>query len=316
MKKTLGFKLESTPYTSETLAADDYDMCVYNIEYDNDIAMMARKCARGDLSNDTSIAGKRMVTISFAVDLAYQGAVDTAPTYFKALKACALKQTAHGSTGISLVTNADYTKVPATIEVVEKDEGASPSQVVVKARGCMGNARFVLDAVGQPVRIEFEFKGVLESITDRAFGSILNPTGFDTNLPDAVLSASIEMFSEEQQLDTITIDLGNTVEVYADPAQAEGLEGGHVVSRNPTIECDPDLELIATQGDYSRWTGNTTGAFSMTVGSQMTLSAPAVQIIKAYTPGDREGHTVNTKSYELKRSSGNDEFKLLQGSET
>jgi len=48
----------------------------------------------------------------------------------------------------------------------------------------------------------------------------------------------------------------------------------------------------------------------------MTISAPAVQYIKAYPPGDREGHVTNQKSLELKRSSGNDELKILQGSES
>lgn len=314
-RRTIGFKKETEAYTPESLEATDYDLCAYDISYDPEIAMMARKCARGDFSKDTSIAGKRSITITFSHALQYTATPDLgmAPNYFKCLECCGMKQDTYDEAGVSLTTNSDYSAVPATIEIVEKDEGAEPSQVVIKAHGCMGNARLVLDSVGQPIRIEFEFKGVLNSIADRAFGSILNPTGFDTELPDAVLSSSLTMFNENQQIDTCTIDLGNDVQLFTDPAKSQGIQGAHIIDRNPTMELDPDLELIADQGDYARWTGNTTGAYSMTVGDNLTISAPVVQYIKAYVPGDREGHVTNTKSMELKRLYGNDELTILQG---
>lgn len=320
-KRTVGAKIEDPKYAAEVLAAEDFDFCAYDITYDPEIAMYARKCARGDFSRDTSIAGKRTNTVTFKVDLAqHTSALENEPSYFKLLRACAMKMTPHGSTGISLVTDAGYTDVPITIEVIEKDEGATPSQIVIPLSGCMGNAKIVMSTTGQPIAIEFEFKGVLGTIADRAFGDILNPTGFNTSLPDAVLSSTISIDfgtgAEAQTVDTFTIDLGNDVQVFSDPAKAEGVSGAHVVDRNPTMELDPDLVLIATQGDYTRWTGNTTGALVVEVGSNMHISAPAVQIIKGYAPGDREGHVINNKSLELKRSAGNDELELLQGSKT
>ena len=320
-KRTLGFALEATPYSVETLTAADYGVPAYNISYDPEIEAYARKLARGDLSRDKSIMGKRSITITFSVDLHYQGAANVAPDYAYVLQCCGLKQTAHGATGISWVTDADYTNVPATIEVVERDEGTEPVQVVVKARGCMGTMSLVLDNVGGTVRMDFTFTGTLYSIADRAYASLITPTTFDEDssndaLPDVVLSAGITMFSEAQQINTFTIDLGNDVQNFTDPSQSVGLEGAHIVSRNPTLEMDPDLETISDRGDYARWTGNSTGALSIAVGSNMTISAPAVQYIKAYPPGDREGHVTNQKSLELKRSSGNDELKILQGSES
>lgn len=317
MKRTLGFKIETTAYSGEDLATADYDVPAYNISYSPEIAMYARKLARGDYSRDTSIAGKRTITISFSVDLAYSGTAATAPTYFKCLRACGMKQTTHGATGVSLVPHAEYSNVPATIEVVEKDDGTSPSQVVVKATGCMGNARFVLDDVGTPIRIEFEFKGVLDSITDRAYADIIAPTGFDSQLPDAVLGATITLFSEVQQLNTVTIDLGNVTEIYTDPSRTQGVEGARIVDRNPFAEIDPDLDLIASRGNYARHTGNTEGQFYMEVGSNITITAPKSQIVQSYSPGDREGHVTNQMRVELKRdTNGNDELEILQGSKT
>lgn len=309
--RTLGFKIETSPYTAETLAAGDYNVPAVEISYDPSIAMLARKLARGDMSKDVSIAGKRSGNITFKIHLAWQGSATVAPSYFKCLQACGLLQTTPAS-NVVLTTNAACSKVPATIEIVEKDEGASPTQVVVKFRGCMGNAKFEVGNVGEPVAVTFEFQGVLVSITDRAFGSILTPTGFDTALPDAVLSASVKVFGEVQTCNKITIDLGNKIELFSDPAAAEGIQGAHVVDRNPTMDADPDLDTIANRGDYARLTGNTTGAFQMTVGSHLTFSAPAAQLITAYKPTDREGHVVNSKHFELKRSAGNDELVLTQ----
>jgi len=316
-RRTIGLKIESTPYTIETLAATDYDLSAHDISYTPEIAEMARKLARGDFSWDPSVHGKRSVTISFQVDVAYSGTAATAPPYYDALRCCGMAQTTHDTDkGVSLVPHSDYSNVPCTIEVVEKDEGTSAVQVVVMARGCMGNPKFIMNTVGEPVKIEFEFKGALSSIEDRSFATMLVPTGFNTTMPEAVLGASITAFTESRTIDTVTIDLGNEVNLFSDPDTIEGYGGAHITGRNPTIEMDSDLDLIANSGDYARWTDDTTGAFSMDVGDHITISAPAIQITTAYTGGDREGHVLSSLGAGLKRSSGNDEFEILQGSKT
>jgi hypothetical protein len=314
-RRTLGCKIESTPYTAETLTSADYDVSAYAINYDPDIQSYARKLSRGDFSRDTSIAGTRSIKITFSVDVAWSGTAATAPKYWKCLRGCGLKQTTHGATGVSLVTDAGYTNVPLTIEIVERDEGASPSQLVLKARGCMGNAKITAQGVGQPVKIDFEFTGVLVSIADRAYASIINPTGFDSTLPDAILAATTSLFSEAQAFNTITIDLGNKVEMWTDPSKPEGFEGAHIVDRNPVMDIDPAMTLIATNSNYNRLTGNTLGAMSMSIGNYITISAPKAQIIQAYKPGEREGRVVSQVKCELKRNLGNDELKILQGAE-
>jgi len=316
-KRTFGAKLESTPYTQETLANTDFKFAAYNVAYSGDIPMTGRKLARGDFSKDVSVAGKRAVNFTCSVDLYHSGTPATAPNYFELLRGCAMKQTTHGATGVSLVPHSDYTNIPLTIEVVEKDEGTSPGQMVIRGKSCMGNAKIGYDNVGEPARIDFEFKGVLVAIEDRAFASILAPTGISSQVPDAVLSSGVTMFGETQCLNTITYDLGNEVELFTCPGETEGYLGAHVVNRNPTVELDPDLELIVTQGDFARWTGNTTGALSTTIGTigrKLNISAPAAQIVNAYQPGDREGHVTNQKSIELKRgTNGDDELEILQG---
>ena len=317
IKRTMGCKIESTPYTAETLAASDYNVSAYNIGYDPAIAEYARKLARGDASRDPSIMGKRSGKITFSVDMTVGSSVTSAPNYWKCLQACGLKQTT-GSNGVWLTTDARYFNVPMTIEVVEMDEGASPNQLVIKFRGCMGNAKLVTNDVGLPKRIDFEFTGVLANISDRPYASQIMPTGFDSALPQAVLAVTTSLYSETQYFNKITIDLGNKVELWTDSTKAEGFEGARIVDRETTIELDPAMALRATNDQYNRELSNTTGQYSETIGAgiAITISAPKAQIIQSYKPADREGRVVNSMKVKCMRNLGNDELTITQGSQS
>jgi len=312
-KRTIGFKVEGTPYTAETLVAVDYNLAAYDVSYDLDIPMKNRKLTRGYYARDKSVAGKRAFSCSFSIDLYTSVSLGTAPNYGKALRAVGLLETVYAGVGVGYAPVCENSATPATIEIVEKSEGTSPEQRVVKGAGCMGSCKMVVGAVGEPIKLEFEFKGYIVSVTDRNYAGILEPTGVSDVTPDAVLSATISVGGVVQTINSLTMDMGNVVELWTDPSNPTGYSGARVVDREPTMEMDPDMELIATEDDYGLLTNNTTGALVFTVGD-ITISAPACQYIKAGTPGDREGHVTNTKNFELKRgTTGNDEFEILQG---
>lgn len=305
-QRTIGFKLESTPYTAETLGGGDYDFRARDIECGPEIEEYKRLYATGDYGAFNSIMGKRKGTVSFAVDMAPSGTNTTPPEWGKILKACAVSETIGGS-NVTYKGDAQENNTPATIEIVDRDEGSSPTQVVTKLAGCMGNGRIIMDSLGQPVRLEVEFQGRLVSITDRESGSLITPSGFDNTLPDAVLSSTLTLFGEAQPLDKVTLDFGNDIQMALDPSSSDGYKGAYVVNRLPTLQIDPHLDTIANRGNYARWTGNTTGAFSMSVGSNVVISAPCAQIIKGYDGADRDGFTVNTIDCILTRTSDTDE---------
>jgi len=312
-KRTLGFKLESTPYTAETLAASDYDISARDISYSPEIESYARKLAHGDYSMSTSISGRRKIEITYFIDFHPGNTAATAPQFFDALRACCM-ELGSSATGKWLLTAADQDRNPATIEVVERQEGTSPKQLVIKARGAMGTARIVSEQIGQPLKVEFTFTGVLDSITTREFSSILIPTAFDTKLPPAVLCATITLFGNTQQISRFAIDLGNEVELFTDPSICAGYEGARVIGRNPTLELDPDMLVTDDEDILTNQINNTTGQLSITIGENIHISAPAVQYTQTYTPGDREGHVTNDVRLELKRNNGDDELEILQGS--
>lgn len=314
-KTTLGFKLEANPYSVETLTAADYDFSAYNIRPAPEIETYMRKLARGDLSQDVAVAGRRKGTVSWSVDMHSGSAQATPPQYYQMLRACGHLQTTYGATGVTITPNGGYDRVPATIEVVYKQEGASPDQLLLRFRGAMGNAKLVCDGIGQPVRVDFEFQGVWDVTTTRAYASIVTPTGFDTALPDAVLSATINLFGTTQFLGGFTIDLGAQVELFSDASDPAGYHGARVVARDPKVEIDPDM-LVTTDIDlWSNATLNTTGQLSISIGKNITFTADVAQIEGSpYTPQVREGHYANRLRLGLKRSTyGNDEYQLLQG---
>jgi hypothetical protein len=307
-RRTLGFKIEGTPYVKETLSAADFDLSAYNISYTPEVPVVERKIVRGDFGKEVSIPGKRTVTVSFSVDCQEGVAAATEPSYYKCLRACGLKMTKYESRGIGLKANSDYSNVPATIEIVEKNEGTTPTQLVIAASGCMGNPKYVVDSIGTPLRYDFEFKGILDSIADRAFGSILDPTGFMINEPDSVMGISVTAFDEILTLNKVTIDLGNDVQLFTDPSRVQGVSGAHVVGRSPKIDIDPDLLDIASQDFFAKFIDKDVGSFNLTLGDRTTISA-SVQISKTYAPGDREGHVVNNITLNVTR----DNIEILQG---
>ena len=313
-KRTLGFKIETTPYTAETLTASNYDVRAYNIEYTYDVPPYLRKLARGDYSRDATIMGRRSLRITFSVDLHQADTVTSAPSYFKCLQACGMKQYTGGS-GVWLKPDADYSNVPATIEAVERDEGASPVQSVNKAFGAMGNARIGYDTIGTPVRIDFEFLGVAANPADRTFATLLTPTNMGTVLPEAVLGVTTTWNSSSLKSSKLAIDLGNDIQLWSDPSKDQGWEGARIVDRNPTLEIDPDMQLIASNNLWGSMTSNTLAAFAFRT-NKFQVNAPKAQLEAPPNPQSREGHVAANIKFGLKRNLGNDELEIIQGLNT
>lgn len=316
---TMGFKLEGTPYTAETLTSAEYNQRIYDIKISPEIESYARKLARADYSREISISGKRKCIVTCAVDLYPGASVSTAPQYFSMIRACGWKQTVHGSTGISLAPNADYNRVPATIEVAYREEGTSPRSLIIKMHGAMGKLKIESPQVGQPIKLLFEFTGVLTSVSTRAFASIILPTAWDTTLPPAVLAATFSLYGTWQFPSKFYIDGGEDVQLYPDMSKAQGYDGARVVDRRVVGETDPDMVVTDDKDYITSQVNNTTGALSVTIGGAVPfyITAPAVQISDSYKPEFREGHIANPIKLEFQRgTNGNDEVELLQGSKT
>lgn len=314
--RTVGLALEASPYSypQSDLSAGDFDFKPYNVKYSVEIEEAKRQYALGHMSALSSIMGKRHGTISFSVDMAWSGTVSTAPEWGKLLKACGWAETAYTTTGIGYTPSALCTAVPCVVEALETAEGETTSQLAIQLRGAMGKVKMILDSVGKPFRLDFEFTGPIQTIEDRANAVVRRPASYDTTTPEPVLSAAITLFSETLDLDKVTIDCGAEVSLMPDPAAPEGYVGAHITKREPKGTFDPYLASISSRGHWSRITNGTTGALSIEVGSNLVITAPAAQIIKGYDGSDRSGAAVNTlECIFCTASTGNDEIEILQG---
>ena len=315
VNRTVGLALESSAYTSpqSDLAAGDFDFKPYNVKYSTEIEEHKRQYALGNMSALSSIMGKRHGTISFSVDMTWSGAVATAPEWTKLLTACGWVPNYHTTTGISFNPSSLWTASPCVVEALETAEGQGTTQLAIQLRGAMGKVKFVLESVGKPLRMDFEFTGPIQTIEDRAANVVRRPASYDTTVPAAVLGAAITLFGEALDLDKITIEGGEEVSLMPDPSYAEGYSGAHITKREPKGTFDPYLASIASRDYWSRVTGGTTGALSISIGSNLVLTAPAVQIVKGFDGGERNGASVNTLECIFCGSSGDDEIEILQG---
>lgn len=316
--KALGFKIESTPYAAETLTSAEYDQRIFDLKITKEIESYARKLMTGDYSRHVSISGRRKCTCSFSVNMYPGSTVATAPKYFEMIQACGWKQITWGATGVSVSPHADYNRVPATIEVAYTEEGLTPRQLVIKMKGAMGKFTLESAQVGQPIKLNFEFQGVLDSVSTRAYASRIVPTAFDTSLPPALLAATFSFVSTWQFPTKFTIDSGEDVQIFSDLSQSSGYHGARVVDRNMTGSTDPDMVVTDDLDLYTEQINNSTSQLSITIGGAVPqfITAPAVQIVQG-NPEAREGHIANNLNLEFKRgSNGNDECEILQGSKT
>jgi hypothetical protein len=313
-KDTLGFKLEAVSGVAETLVAADYGIGAKKITYSPNIGHFLRTLATGDWSKHPSVAGKQEASVTFDCDFTPGGAAGTFITparWMTAARCCAMNQLFY-SAGLRIVTDATQDQLTATIEICKRQEGASPLQHVVKLAGCAGDMEIDCGGIGQPAQIKFTFKGYIASVTTRSFATMLAPTSFDVQVPPAVLSATIQLFSTTQYISKFNLKLNNKVEGFTNPAQGSGFDYFRVVDREPTCELDPDQFVTSDIDLYVREKNDTTGILSIGFGNSMTIYGPVAQIEDA-KQGEREGHHIKTVKLSLKRSSGNDEFKISQG---
>lgn len=316
VKRTIGVKLEATAnqYTNnETLAAANYCFPAYDIEYSSAIEDYVRQIAYGDASKAKSVPGKRTGTVSFTCDMQPHTSVDQAPMVFTLLRACGFTQTTYAATGVGLKCSSNTDRVPCTIEIVERQEGATPDQLVVRFFGAMGDVEIVNESTGQPIKCKFSFTGAFAGVSTREYASLIAPTSFDTSNVPAVLAATIWLGGTTQYCSKFSIKTNNQVELFDDGTMAGGVSGARIANRDPVIELDPDMFVTSDVDWYTDQIDSTTSALAITVGQSLHINAPAAQVIQSYTPADRQGHVSNSLRLRMTRSSGNDELEILQG---
>jgi len=313
---------QSGNYSGATLSSGDFNFPVIpsSIKASPEFAMAQTMYATGHFDEYEEIIGKQTGKIGFdcwlqpSTNATSGTSLAVAPAWAKNLLYCGFSASATTSGYVWDFVPHNKTNKTATVICCEMEEGAIQSgvQLAYKLTGAMSTIKLAMDAIGERIKVSFEYEGSM-TIYDIAAASSFLPALTDTSLAPGVLSSTLTAYGAATDPDKLTIDLGVKLARIVSPAKATGIKGVNIVGcDNPNISIDPYLKAIGTDAFYTKWLASTTGIYSMTAGN-LTLSAPAVQIKDGYKGGNRDGNTINPIVLGMKHASSGAIFRILQG---
>lgn len=305
-RQVIAAKVETTEGTAISLAGADANNLIMEPKFEADVPMYERTFLDNSLSPQKAIATTRLARLSFKVEAKGSGTAGTAPALGKLLRACGFAETVVAVTSVTYNPTSALANIPTLSLAIYKDG-------LRKAiKGARGNVKYSAKD-GEPGMFEFEFLGVLDGApTDVA---MLTPSGVDTTVPIALLSATFSIASFSAFISQITFDMGNTLAPRGDINQASGYISTLLTKRNPKGSFDPEDELVATHDFYGRWLAGTTGSLTWkhqgSAGNITTFNVPACQYMK-FTEADRNGIAILNSDFLMARSStsGDDEVSI------
>lgn len=268
-RAVIAAKLEGTEGTAETLAAADADVLVFEPSFSPTVTFYERTEVDASLSPYAQVAGSKMATIAFNVNLRGSGSAGTAPKIGKLLKCCGFGETIVGGTSVTYAPIS--ASIPSLTMALYRDG------VKKQIRGARGNVSYSGKA-GEPGVLNFSFQGVYDGVSDVA---LLTGTGIETTSLPVLLSAAFTIASFAAKISSISIDMGNKIAMRPDINKAEGFFSCMYSGRTPKGNFDPEEQLVSEHDWYGRFKAGTSGALTFKhdggAGNICTISAPVVQ---------------------------------------
>jgi hypothetical protein len=182
--------------------------------------------------------------------------------------------------------------------------------VCFKGKGMRGNVRFS-GKIGEPVMMEMDFQGVLDTVTDAVTPT---PITFSSVVPIGMMGNNIfTIHTENPCYTSFDLDMGNTIALRQCANNAQGITSALITGRDPKGTVDPEMDLVANADYYGIWTAGTLGSLSLALtgaaGNIVTLSAPKTQF-RELTDADRNGISVRTLGFACAMNTGDDELSI------
>jgi len=263
---------------------------------------VSRNNDRPAFGSSLSIMVNSFVELSFMVEIAGGGGVDTAPKYGPLLLACGFSQTVAASTSVT------YTPISSAIGSVTlyfHHDGQ-----LHKLTGARGTVALAMDA-GTIPKYAFKFTGIYNAPSSTA-DAVPTLTGFQIPLP--VNNDNMPTYSlhgTDVVMSASSIDIGNNV-VYRNLVNSERVD---IVDRAVAGSVTFEAPTITTKNWFEIARLGTSGALSIihgtAVGNRVTISGPTVQII-APTYSELNGVSMITAQMLFAVSAaGNDEITIV-----
>lgn len=261
----------------------------------------SRNLDRGSLGNDLQIQVGTYVMMTFKVEVAGGGAVDTPPAYGPLLEGCGFEET------VTAATSVEYDPISEDIDSLTMyfhHAGQLHSM-----RGSRGSVAFELSPGGIP-QFAFAFTGLYDTPSSAAdptpdFSSFQVPLAVNNlNTPTFTLHGGSETMVE------CSLDMSNEV-VYRNVVGNESVE---LVDRAPGGSMSIEAPAISTKNWFELARLSTVDAMQIVHGTQagniVTIDAPNVQLISP-TYGESDGiSTIAATLAMVPGSGGNDEIKI------
>jgi len=300
--RVLAAKIETTSGTAESLAAADCDFNAFDIDIQANIDFNQRP-SQGSFSHLPGTLGPRGGTLSFKTELHGDGAAGTPEWASTLLPACGFVE----STG----TFSPTTEAPGS-NVKTVTVGVYENGLLKTLRGAAGNCKLIFPS-GQPVMLEWTFRGVWQAPTDTAIIAPTYPTILPLRFANATLTLGGSSFG---CLSNLEIDMGNNVILRecATPSDSSGYEAALITDRRVVGSMDPETVLVATNDHYGKWLSGSEEALNvvLTDGTDtITVNAPKTQRTNIQE-GDRNGIQTDQIEFQCNKSAaaGDDELTI------
>ena len=306
-RRVIAAKIESVEGIAESLSASDTGVLVIDPKVDVDIAMHERNPARASLGSLASLPGSQKASISFSVEVKGAGAAYSAfvkPALGVYLRACGFAETIDTALGAEKATYDPASDGIPSLTINSYEDGVIKSII-----GARGNVKVVAN-MDEAVRLEFEFTGVWNELTD---GAMLTPVDEET-VPPVFLSANFSIESYAAIMTSIDIDMGNVVHLRQDANSPTGYRSAIITSRKATGSFNPEMTTVLEMDWYGRWKAGTPGVLNVgdigdTQYNKFQITAPKIMATKV-SDDDNGGQVVAGHTFDAGEDTGDDEIKI------
>lgn len=295
-------KVEST-YGSDPTPTNTADAIeAYDVAVTINADMKERAPGNSNISMFPEERGKTAVEVKFSTKVQGSGTAGTRSRQDPLFASCGMDSIIISSS--SITNNPISSSIPSITLWVYIDG------IIHKVNGCVGDMDIDLTASEFGI-INWTFKGLYAIPTD---GAIVDPT-FDTPDPEIVKACTFTFGTYAAIIEKLTFKLGNTIAERPDLNQTEGIKGYCITGRNPEGSMTVEAVLRATcNADfYSYFHSRTVKSLSFvlgaTAGNILTWTS-SYCYLRAPVWGDREGVRTFECSFQIAKSSGNDEWAL------
>lgn len=298
-KRTVAAKIETTPGTPETLAADDGAENFYDPSIEADIAVYALQ-GQTSISPLGGVSGARSGKATLNTWL-YNSGTATPPFWAAVLLAAC-------STSVDTGVYTPASDSTTTLTIGHYQDGN-----LYQIAGAQGTFKLTADKVGEPVKMNWEFTGLY---VDPSAVAVIAPTFPAKSLIARFLSATITLATNSYVVSKVEFDAGNKVTLREDASNAAGYLGSKVTDRTSKLNITVEVPLVSTHDFFNDLKTNVEAAFSMAIGSGtnkiVTLAIPKAQLMSQPKISDKDGICVYDLEFQCNKDSdaGDDEWTL------